>query len=43
VNRNNIVASTIDGYLYIFDHRKSDPAMKLSGNRSCIHDFKILK
>jgi len=40
--KNLVVISTIDGFLYVFDHRTSQAPIKLSGNNECINDFKIL-
>jgi len=40
--RNMIVLSTVDGLLYLFDHRTSEAPIKLSGNNECINDFRIL-
>mmetsp|Transcript_4784 Transcript_4784/g.3979 ORF Transcript_4784/g.3979 Transcript_4784/m.3979 type:complete len:360 (+) Transcript_4784:424-1503(+) len=38
-DKNLIYASTVEGFIYLFDHRKNAPALKISGNKSCIHDF----
>jgi len=40
--KNMLALSTVDGFLYLFDHRTSEAPIKLSGNNECINDFRIL-
>jgi len=38
-----IVASTLDGFIHVFDHRVSDPIKVITGSNCCIHDFALTK
>ena len=40
--KNLFVSSSIDGKIFLFDHRISDPVAKIHCHGSCIQDFKIL-
>ena len=41
--KNLTLASTLDGFIHIFDHRTSDSIKHLTGNNCCINDFLLTK